>query len=304
MFKLLWNSATEMDVCDCSVTTVTSWKPFEGIELTEILKSTTTDMTGVGVTVTDLRSAAESHVDTISYGGKKNSANIQKSLSYAEGHSDRTAKMFYKKNGSTSTMRAWTSYIDTLMKMPKPEAGDERSAIDMRIVGRINASQKLWAQELRSKIQRARTSKKALATQMTPTAENRRRKKRVLWSAEEDEGLRNGVRLHGCGSWKAILENSPILQERYRHVPVTKAREGLKDHWRNTLSGSKSEKKSALSKYVALKARGRRLNVENVRAKLQKRAKQTNKKRKSEPTKEIIATKRKRPSLDHPRKKK
>ena len=251
MFKLLWNSATEMDVYNYSVTTKTSWKPFEGVKITEILKATTTDMTGVGVTVTDLRSAAESHVDTISYDGKKDSVNIQESLSYAEGHSDRIAKMYYKRNGSASIMRGWTSYIDKLMKVPKPEAGDKRSAIDVRIVGRINASQKLWAQKIRSKIQRAQTSKKALATRMAPTAENRRRKKRVLWSAEEDEGLRNGVRLHGCGSWKAILESSPILQERYRHVPVTKAREGLKDRWRNALSGSKSEKNSALSKYVA-----------------------------------------------------
>lgn len=35
--------------------------------ITKILKSVTIDMTGVAVTVTGLRSAAESHVDMISF---------------------------------------------------------------------------------------------------------------------------------------------------------------------------------------------------------------------------------------------
>lgn len=44
-----------------------SYLPFEGMDITKILKSVTIDMTGVAVTVTGLRSAAESHVDMISF---------------------------------------------------------------------------------------------------------------------------------------------------------------------------------------------------------------------------------------------
>ena len=36
---------------------------------------------------------------------------------------------------------------------------------------------------------------------------------------EEDEELRKRVRLHGGGNWKGILENSSILQERYKMAP-------------------------------------------------------------------------------------
>ena len=53
-----------------------SFLPFKGVQITKILKEITNDMTGVGVTVTALRSAAESHVDTIGY--DKQSENIQK----------------------------------------------------------------------------------------------------------------------------------------------------------------------------------------------------------------------------------
>ena len=53
-----------------------SFLPFEGVQITKILKEITNDMTGVGVTVTALRSAAESHVDMIGY--DKQSENIQK----------------------------------------------------------------------------------------------------------------------------------------------------------------------------------------------------------------------------------
>ena len=42
---------------------------------------------------------------------------------------------------------------------------------------------------------------------------------RQKWSAKEDKELIKRVRLHGAGNWKTILDNSPILQERYSNAP-------------------------------------------------------------------------------------
>ena len=38
----------------------------------------------------------------------------------------------------------------------------------------------------------------------------------LVYSAEEKEKLQKRVRLHGEGNWKAILNNSKILQKRYK----------------------------------------------------------------------------------------
>ena len=86
--------------------------------------------TGVPVTVTNLRSAAESHVDIIGYDGSKQSENIQKALSYAEGHSDSIAKLFYKRNGSSTIMKAWTLYVDKLMNIQDAGTDKDESTMD------------------------------------------------------------------------------------------------------------------------------------------------------------------------------
>ena len=45
---------------------------------------------------------------------------------------------------------------------------------------------------------------------------------KTRWSVEEDEELKKRVRLHGEGKWKAILDNSSILQKRYEMAPSGK----------------------------------------------------------------------------------
>ena len=90
-----------------------SWQPFEQWEIMKMLKATTLDLSGVGITVTKLRSAAESHVDILQYDSAKESENIQRALSYAEGHSESIAKLFYKRNGSSSIMSWWTKYVES-----------------------------------------------------------------------------------------------------------------------------------------------------------------------------------------------
>ena len=72
-----------------------TWQPFKGVNTTEVLKATTRDIGGVSMTVMDLRTAAESYIDQI------DKPDIQRGLSYAEGHSERIAKKYYRRNGST-----------------------------------------------------------------------------------------------------------------------------------------------------------------------------------------------------------
>jgi len=52
------------------------------------------------------------------------------------------------------------------------------------------------------------------------------------WTAEEDKELGKRVRLHGEGSWSAILDNSCIFRERYETwSSVKNARQCIKARW-------------------------------------------------------------------------
>ena len=61
-----------------------NWKPFEHINVSNVLKEVTFEMTGVGVTASGLRSAAESHAELLG------DANVRSALNYAEGHSSKS----------------------------------------------------------------------------------------------------------------------------------------------------------------------------------------------------------------------
>ena len=200
-----------------------TWKPFEGIDMTQILKSVTHHMTGVSVTVTDLRSAAESHVDIIGYDCSKQSENIQKALSYAEGHSENIAKMFYKRNGSSTIMKAWTAYVNKLMNFQDDEAVDDVSGIDQEIQDSINKSQEQWVKEVQQKLWRIQSAANHGEDEVEhiktiSVAGSSPRKRRKEWSTEEDEELRKKVQLYGEGNWKVILEKSEVLRRRYAIV--------------------------------------------------------------------------------------
>ena len=47
-----------------------------------------------------------------------------------------------------------------------------------------------------------------------------RARKHVKWTLEKDIEFAKRVRLHREGNWKEIMENSPILQERYKTAPT------------------------------------------------------------------------------------
>eukprot|EP00571_Detonula_confervacea_P000961 CAMPEP_0172330226 /NCGR_PEP_ID=MMETSP1058-20130122/61291_1 /TAXON_ID=83371 /ORGANISM="Detonula confervacea, Strain CCMP 353" /LENGTH=1041 /DNA_ID=CAMNT_0013047431 /DNA_START=37 /DNA_END=3162 /DNA_ORIENTATION=- len=68
------------------------------------------------------------------------------------------------------------------------------------------------------------------------------------WTLEEDLEFVKRVRQHGEGKWKTILENSPILQERYKTAPsVQHARSSLKMRWQKTLKHMKARNKDDIS---------------------------------------------------------
>lgn len=194
-----------------------SWKPFEQINVSNVLKEVTSEMTGVGVTASGLRSAAESHAELLG------DANIRSALSYAEGHSTLTAKTFYMRNGAELMMKSWQNYVRGLIHQDCDE--DEDVDIDQQILESIKNSQKRWLKniekQLRSKPCRKRGEPKST-----------QRKRRAEWTEEQDNELRKRIRIHGEGNWKEIVNNSDILRSRYQGFEETKARMNVKTHWR------------------------------------------------------------------------
>eukprot|EP00985_Skeletonema_marinoi_P013929 scaffold7006_cov174-Skeletonema_marinoi.AAC.19 len=197
-----------------------TWRPFEGRNTTDILKATTRDIAGVQMTIMDLRTAAESYVDLV---GKED---VQNALSFAEGHTERVAKQYYKRNGSTTMMRPWTDHIEGLIHGHGNSSDNDNfnSELDNEIDKRMELSQQEWRKKIEMEVCDLADQKRV------PIA---KRKARQDWSEEEDKELRRLVRIFGRGSWKDILDSSPLLQKRYQTAPtVQNARECLKTRWR------------------------------------------------------------------------
>jgi hypothetical protein len=185
-----------------------TWQPFEGRNTTEILKATTRDIAGVSMTIMDLRTAAESYVDLV---GRED---VQNALSFAEGHTERVAKQYYKRNGSTTVMRPWIDHIEGLIHGGNSNDNNNlNSKLDEEIDKRMELSQQEWRKKIEKEV-------RDLADQKgTPII---KRKVREDWSEEEDAELRRLVRLYGKGRWKDILESSQLLQKRYQTAPTGK----------------------------------------------------------------------------------
>ncbi len=184
-----------------------TWQPFKGVNTTEVLKATTRDIAGVPMTIMDVRTAAESYVDLV---GK---ADIQNALSYAEGHTDRIAKQYYKRNGSTTTMKPWMDHIRKLIRGQDYDSGNVSSALDEQIEKRMEQAQKRFKEKIEERIRGLANNK------MGPVI---KRKVREEWTEEEDAELRRLVRVHGKGNWKDMLDDSSIMQRRYQAAPTGK----------------------------------------------------------------------------------
>ena len=184
-----------------------AWRPFEGRNTTEILKATTCDIAGVAMTIMDLRTAAESYADIVGQ------ADMQRALSFAEGHTERIAKQYYKRNGSTTLLKPWLDHIEELIhgQESSNNGGEFSSVLDEEIDKRMKLSQQKWKEEIVKKIHDSVDNSSSSAI---------KHKRRQDWSSEEDAELRRLLRIYGKGNWKEILEHSSILQERYRMAPT------------------------------------------------------------------------------------
>ena len=183
------------------------WQPFMGVNTTEILKATTRDIAGVPMTIMNLRTAAESYVDFI---GK---ADIQNALSYAEGHTEKVAKQYYKRNGSTTTMKPWIDHIRVLIRGQGCDDGNVASALDEEIEKRMERSQQRFKENIEKEVRDLTNNK---------TSPVSKRKARQDWTEEEDAELRRLVRVHGKGNWKDMLDASSLMQRRYQTAPTGK----------------------------------------------------------------------------------
>lgn len=183
------------------------WQPFKGVNTTEVLKATTRDIAGVSMTIMDVRTAAESYVDLV--GG----ADIKNALSYAEGHTERIAKQYYKRNGSTTVMKPWMDHIRGLIRGQDCDGGTVSNALDEQIEKRMEQAQKIFKKKIEDHIRGLANSKVAPVI---------KRKARKEWTEEEDAELRRLVRVHGKGNWKDMLDHSPIMQRRYKTAPTGK----------------------------------------------------------------------------------
>lgn len=170
-------------------------------------------------------------------------------LSYAEGHTEGIAKMFYKRNGSATIMQPWTTYINKLMNIEQDEP--ESDAVDKKILDSIANSQERWVKGVQSILARQSKAQSDKKLQKSTVKQSNappssamtkgsvlpgtNKKKRLEWTKEEDDELRKRAKIHGNGNWKDILDNSDILKNRYSGVTVLKAREGIRERWRRGL---------------------------------------------------------------------
>ncbi len=184
-----------------------TWRPFQGINATNILKATTHDIAGVPTNIMNLRTAAESYAD------KVGRSDVQNALSFAEGHTKRVAKEYYRRNGSTTMMAPWTNHIEGLIHGQDNSddngslAGPNASAIDEEIEKRMELSQQEWKNKIEKKVRDLTVADQKASTN--------KRKLRKDWSEEDDAELRRLVRIHGKGRWKEMLDASAILKKRY-----------------------------------------------------------------------------------------
>jgi hypothetical protein len=85
VLKLLLETRQSQDE---DVAVSNTWRPFEGINTTNILKATTRDIAGVPINIMNLRTAAESYAEIV---GR---SDVQNALSFAEGHTTRVANEY------------------------------------------------------------------------------------------------------------------------------------------------------------------------------------------------------------------
>lgn len=202
IFQLLWKTTKSQD--GKSSTPTNTWQPFKHVDGTKILKETTEDIAGVAMTITNLRTAAETHAEQ--YAGE----DVKNALAFAQGHSNRIANQHYRRNSSATKIAPWANHIEKFLSNEDSSCEDTRfqGVLDRKIEEDMKKSQKEWEAKMKKKIhditEDDRRSK--LPKYLNP---------RLWWSKEEDAELTRLVKHHGK-QWDEIYDNSLILQQRYK----------------------------------------------------------------------------------------
>lgn len=199
IFQLLWKTTQSQD--GNSSTPTNTWQPFKHVDGTKILKETTDDIAGVAMTVTNLRTAAETHAEQYA------SEDVKNALAFAEGHSNRIANQHYRRNSSATKIAPWEKHVEKFLSNEDFSCEESvQSMLDKKIEEEMKKSQNKWEAKMKKKIhdiiEEDRRSK-------LPKCVNPR------WSEEEDAELTRLVKHHGK-QWDKIYDDSLILQQRYK----------------------------------------------------------------------------------------
>lgn len=208
IFQCLLDVNNFLDGTETEESTRMSWKPFEMIDVTKVLKAVTLDIAGVPMTIMDIRTVAESHVDVSS------DPVVKRGLSFAQGHTERTAKEYYRRNGSTTLMDPWSSHVEGMIygRNTIDNSGDDDDNDDEvgeKIEKRMEESQKRWKTMVLKEINDFQVEDEVPAINPKRTAH---------WSKEEDKELLKMVKQFGAFNWRAILKSSSLLRRRYKRT--------------------------------------------------------------------------------------
>jgi len=216
MFRLLWQT-TQLHEDDDDPMVTKTWQPFKRINVAKILKDTTVDIAGVPVTISSLRIAAES------YAAQYGSEDVQSALNFTEGHTNRVANEYYRRNSSAAKMAPWESRIERLLD--NQDSSDDRahfeSILDKKIEKRMKRSQQKWKNTIKQKVHDLTVADKK--KQQMKMKQQRKMVRISKWSAEEDAELRSLAMHHGEGCWKEMLEDSVLIKKRYETIKSGKS---------------------------------------------------------------------------------
>lgn len=199
----------------------TTWRPFDGLDTTTVLKVVTRDIVDVPITTSILRTAVESYVEDL-----EDREDIRDAVHHAEGHTSDIAQRHYKRQSSEVTMKGWSNHVQPLIEH-LPPTEERQDEVWSKLCSAATASEKRWLTAFNDQMNK----QKSLAER---AAMPKIRSKRATWLKEEDDELRKCMKKFRDSHfiWKDILDNSDLLQRRFCGRDVLLSRAALKDRYR------------------------------------------------------------------------
>lgn len=198
-----------------------TWRPFEGVDTTAVLKAVTQGIVGVPITSSILRTAVESYVEDL-----EDREDIRDAVHHAEGHTSDIAYRHYKRQSSEVTMKGWTNHVQPMIEH-LPQTKGSKDEVWLKLCSAATVSYKRWLSMFTDQMNKQTSLAKRDATPKV-------RSKRTTWLKEEDDELRNCMKKFRGSHfiWKDILDNSELLQRRFCGRDLLLSRAALKDRYR------------------------------------------------------------------------